>query len=360
MFRWFILALAFCTAASADCLPQSSISSVMPSGWRVYQPTTCPNSDSQTTYKYFPQTACTTIQMASALTSTWDEGSIIQTIWANRWSGGHNQKPNPPNGIRILVNDGVHGSFPCFLSYSSQDLSVAANESEVAYAIGRYITHNGRGWLDYTRAVGLPDSSVYEWANFVAAAPTLCSTWDAADSVYIAADIVVEPQAKLSDVPTIPKVGIKIDWEVQSGMTTTETNAEVYEIGQNVHGRGYLLVFYTNPLDGTSAPYNGIDGTNVDYLLAHVDNFGILVWPANPQHKTVAQSLTDQMAMFTSPDYSKFNLIADMAMDSTDAGTLRVLTTTTYPFGGIDVWIDGQTVCTSAYNQALQTLLGIP
>lgn len=361
MFRWIFLTFAFCSMASATCLPQSSNSSITPSGWRVYQNTSCPTSNSQASYKYFPETICSPVQMPAALTSTWTGGGIMQSIWANRWNGGHNKKPNPPSGAAVSVNDGVHGAASCFLAYTSQANSNAATYSEVAYAIGRASTTGGsNGWLDYTRAVSIPDASVYDYASFTTNASTLCSTWSATYAVYYATDIVVEPSAKLADVPNIPQLGVEIDYEPQDSRSTSDTNTFFATVAANVQGLSYRLALYTNPLDGLGGtPYNGISSANVDYILTQVDEFGIYVIAA-PVGKSPLQSLTDQMAEFTSPPYSKFNLMADMSMALSDAQAVRAAVTSTYPFGGVNIVINGQTVCTTTYNDNLKAFTGVP
>lgn len=361
MFRWLFLTFAFCTAASAACLPQSSNSSISPTGWRVYQNTSCPTSNSQASYKYFPESICSPAQMPAALTSTWTGGSIMQSIWANRWNGGHNKKPNPPSGSVVPVT-GAHGTANCFLDYSSQAKANAATYSEVSYAIGLASTTAGsNGWLDYTRAASIPDASVYDYATFVTNASTLCSAWSATYGLYYASDIVVEPSAKLADVPHIPQFGVEIDYEPQDSRSTSDTNTFFATVASDLHGISYRLALYTNPLDGLGGtPYNGISTANVDTILGQVDEFGIYVVAVPPMGKTPLQSLDDQMAKFTSPTYSKFNLMADMAMSLSDAQAVRAAVTSTYPFGGVNIVIDGQTVCTSTYNDNLKAFTGVP
>lgn len=350
-------------ATTPVCFSQAQIANVTPSGWRIYQNTSCPTSNSQPSYKYFPETTCTPAQMPASMTSTWTNGSVMQSIWANRWNGGHNKKPNPPSGASVSVSDGTHGAANCFLAYTSQAKADAATFSEVSYAIGRENTNAGsNGWLDYTRAASIPDASVYDYASFTANASTLCSTWSATYGLYVATDIVVEPSAKLVDVPTIPRLGIEVDYEPQDSRSTSSTNAFFATVAANVHGLGYTLTLYTNPLDGIGGtPFNGVSAANVDYILGQVDEFGIYVI-ATPKNKTPLQSLVDQMAMFTSPAYAKFNLMADMAMSPTDAALVRAAVTTTYPFGGINIVLDGQTPggsCATSYNQTLANLLGL-
>lgn len=362
----FLALLVANPAFGQVCYTQSDIARVVPYGWRVEQSTTPPASDNLGSYKYYPLNATDTQTLDSAQSSSWSGGVVYHRIWVNRWSGGYpNTKPNNIVGPTITVNDGVHGSAPCFLAYSSPSFADAATESEVSYTIGRWTTHNNRnGWMDYPLNAGMSASNVYEYSAFASVAQSLCTNWDAAHGVYYVTDVVVEPSSKLSTLPLGMQGGVELDWETQSGEPTTETNAVIYEIGQNIHGKNanYKLKLYTNPLDGSSAPYNGITSANVDYILAHVDVFGILVWPANPAHKTVQQTLDDQMAMFTSPNTSKLNLIADMAMSLSDAQTLHTSITSQYSFGGIEFWYDGQSaggVCSTGYNQTVAALLGI-
>jgi hypothetical protein len=160
-------------------------------------------------------------------------------------------------------------------------------------------------------------------------------------------------------VPTTPALGVEIDYERHDGITPAGTTAFMQEATNNIHGRGYLEKFYTNPLYGAMQPLNGIDASNTDKILKMVDTFGILVWPANPQGYTVAQDLDLQMSFFSAPDFSKFNLTADMAMTPAQATTLHAMLTSSYPFGGVELFLDGQSPGTATYNQVLSNLLGM-
>lgn len=362
MWKWLLLAFAFSTPVLADnCFSQADLANVTPSGLRIVQPTQVPLSDSSASL-YYPASHFTATNLSNAQTSTFSTAYQDAVVWVNRGDDGTVHKPNPPNGPRVMVTIGSVTA-PCFAKYSTKAIADAATWSNIAYTIGRSTTHSGRGWLDYTRAAGIADTNVLEWAAFVADASTICTgTYtDSTGTFFYSTDYVIEPSAKLSTVPTTPTQTVFLDYEPHDSRTTTETNALVYEACQNIHGRGYLCGGYNNPLNGSQAPQNGIDGTNVDYLAARYDQMGIYPFPKSGD--TYLGSFNEQLAMFTSPPCAKFNLQADMAMGNSDASALRAAATAAAcPFGGVWFFYDAQTpggVCTTDYNVKEDIFLGL-
>jgi hypothetical protein len=218
--------------------------------------------------------------------------------------------------------------------------------------------------VDYTRAAGISDDHVLEWPAFVANAQNTCNSiyTDKSGTWYFMTGYVVEPAAKLSTVPVTSQIGVELDYERHDGETTAETNALIYESGQNVHGKGYTLGMYNNPLNGPLQPDNRIDSTNLAYLIAHVDEFGVFPYPSY-QGMTYLQSFQAQMAMLTNPPCAKLNLEVDMAMTVADARALRgAIVSPTCTFGGAELFLDGQVAggdCSTPYNQVLGTILGL-
>lgn len=351
-------------AHAQNCYSQADLSRVTPAGLRVIQPALLPASDG-TASPYLPATHFAATNLDPAQTSTWSTSYENAVIWVNRGDDGMVHKPNPPNGPRVMVTvSGV--TAPCFAKYSTKAIADAATWSNIAYTIGRFTTHSGRGWLDYTRAAGVPDGNVLEWADFVADATAICTgTYtDNTGTFFYSTDYVIEPSSRLSAVPTTPTQMVIMDYERHDGATTTETKGVVYESCQNIRGRGYLCGMYDNPLNGLLAPQNGIDGTDVDYLAAHVDQLGIYPFPKSGD--TYLGSFNEQMVMFTSLPCAKFNLQVDMAMSASDAAALRAAAldpaTAVCPFGGVELFYDGQTPggdCSTDYNQKLAILLGM-
>lgn len=356
-----------CSAALAhaqNCYSQADLTRVTPSGLRVIQQALPPASDTAAS-AYLPATEFVATNLQSAQTSTLSTALMSAKIWANRSDTGvPNAKPNPPDGPRIMVNDGVHGFFPCFVALDATATD-AATQSKSSYSAGRFPHHSGKGWLDYTEAAGIPDANVLEWPDFVSAAPTICTGFftNISGSFYYETGYVIEPAAKLSTVPTMPQGCIEDDWEVQDGHTDAQTKAVIAAEYQNIHtGLGRCLRIYTNPLNGPFATYNGIDGTDVDYLAAHVDQLGIYPFPKSGD--TYLGSFNEQMAMFTSPPCAKFNLQVDMAMSVSDITALRAAAfdDTTCPLGGVELFYDGQAPggdCSTDYNQKLAIILGM-
>lgn len=352
---------------AANCYSQADLARVTPTGLRVIQQALPPASDTAAS-AYLPATEFVATNLQPAQTSTFSTALMSAKIWANRSDTGiPNDKPNPPDGPRILVNDGVHGSFPCFVALPSTETD-ASTQSKAAYSGGRFTHHSGKGWLDYTEAAGIPDASVLEWSAFVTAAPTICTGFftNSTGSFYYESGDVIEPAAKLSTVPTMPQGCIEDDWEVQDGHTDAQTKAVIAAEYQNIHtGLGFCFRLYTNPLDTTSSQANGVDGTDVDYLAAHTDQMSVLPHPSN-SGDTYLASFNRQMAMFTSPPCAKLDLTVDMAMSVSDATALRAAAldpaTASCPLGGVEIWLDNQVAggdCSSTYNQVLAVILGL-
>src|ERR1051325_5826876 len=57
--------------AQANCFVQSDIQRVTPASWKVDMPSSCPTSNTQSTYLYYPQTNCTPLDLTMAMTSKW-------------------------------------------------------------------------------------------------------------------------------------------------------------------------------------------------------------------------------------------------------------------------------------------------
>lgn len=361
----FTLAALIASPASAlNCYSQSDLSRVTPAGLRVIQPALPPASDSAASL-YFPATDFVATNLQPAQTSTLSTATMSARLWVDRSDDGPiTAKPNPPDGPRVSVNDGVHGSFPCFADYPNSTWRDAVIQSKAAYVGGRFTHHSGKGWLDYTEAASIADANVLEWPAFVTDAPSICPTFytDSTGSFYEESGYVLDPAAKLSTMPMAPGC-VELDWEPHDGRPDSETKSLIAAIYQNIHtGLGYCLRVYTNPLNGPLAPYNGIDGSDVDYIAAHVDQLGIYPFPKTGD--TYLGSFNEQMAMFTSPPCAKFNLQVDMAMSVSDITALRAAAfdDTTCPLGGVELFYDGQAPggdCSTDYNTKLAIILGM-
>lgn len=366
-YRIFLVLFTLSAPVAADqCFPTNDLTPVYAHNattFRIIQATTCPATNGAAS-NYFVQTHCVSTNLAPAQTSVWTGSVQRARIWANRSMGGPvTAKPNPPDGPRIMVDDGVHGSFPCFNAFSTIPIADASTLSKIAYTIGRFTTHNGKGWRDYTRAVGIADDHVLEWAAFTTQAPQICTGFytDSTGSFYYSTDYVVEPSAKLSTVPTTPKDLVEIDLEYHDGHTDAQTKALIGAIVQNTHAVGYNFGVYTNPLNGPLQVYNGIDIADADWIVAKDDE--TTVYPINNGGQTYLQSFNNQMALLTTPNCSKLNMTFDGQMQPSDARDLRAaMTASGCTFGGIEMFYDGAVVgssCDTTWEQDFEILLGI-
>jgi hypothetical protein len=328
------------------------ISQISPQGFISVMQTNCPKSDTERNdlYNAFPLTICQTQDMNFMVNATTETLTAVDHfIWANRWTeaGSHNSKPN-----------GVFGQ-TCRLRFSSKAAADAATEAEASYSAG-YGAHDvsGNGYLDLTEAAGIPDANVLAYNDFAANIASLCTTiFNRFATAPI--DTVVLPQEKLADVPTAPKHGITIDWEVQDGHAASETAATFATLVSIVHGRSLLLTLYSNPLDGAVARYNGVTASNTDTLLAMVDYFDLLL---SSRNSNVPNSLANQISLFAYPVYAKFQIVWDLKNSIADSATIRTAVAVTHNFAGVNFWRNGMSLggqCNLTVNQQIGNLLGL-
>lgn len=362
------LLLVASPAWAAPCYTQADLARVTPAGLRVIQQALPPSSDT-TASNYFPATEFVDTNLQTAQTSTFTGALMSASVWRDRSTASpYTQKPNPPDGPRVSVI-GAQGTWPCYSSFPTQAQADASFQSKIAYVGGRWYTHNGKGWLDFTEAAGIPDANVLEWPAFASGAPTICPGnffSNSTGSFYFQVGDVIESGAKLSTVPTMPHGCIQPDWEAQDEETASEANSIIAATAQNVHAMGYCYRLYTNPLDSISAQRDGFDATNLNWVLSKVDQMSVFPYPSLGAGDSYLASFNRQMAMLTAPPCSKLSLTVDMAMSISDATALRAAAidpvTAACPVGGVEVWPDEQTPggdCSSPYNQKLAILLGI-
>jgi hypothetical protein len=346
----------------ANYFTREMISEISPTGFISVMQGNCPTSDAEgnDAYNAFPLTICQTQDMKFMVNSTTEtQTAVDHFIWANRWTetGSNNSKPN-----------GVFAQ-TCRLRFSSAATADAATEAEVSYSAG-YNAHDqsGNGYLDLTEARGIPDANVLTYDDFVQNLGSLCtSMFHGFPTAPV--DTVVLPPEKLADVPTAPKHGITVDWEVQDGHKASETTAAFGTLASIVHGKGLLITLYTNPLDGALVRYNGFVGindrafanvsSNTDTVLGLVDYFDLLMSSRNPD---VPKSLADQVAQFANPVYAKFEIVWDLQNSVADSATIRTAITGAQPFAGVNFWRNGTSLggsCSRTVNEQIGNLLGI-
>lgn len=344
-------------AAAAPYFTQTDDALISPAGFRSVMPTACPHDNSEPNYLYYPQTVCLSKALDYLHSSTWTGGSFDYLLWANRYAGGPNKRPNPLYPV-VQVS-----GLQCRAQFSTVAYADGATLGQASYFLG-YPAHDGsgHGYLDETEAAGIPDGNVISWATFSASPATYCTASDGTFS--LTTDYVILPEYTVADIGTTPVEGISVDFEVQDGHSPTQTSALVAELATLTHGNGYKLSFYTNPLDGTEEPYNGIVGTgnvgeNTDNLLSNVDYFDLLLYHPNNEE----QELTAELSQFKAPVYSKFQVTWDLQSAPADAAAIRS-SIIAYGFAGVVFLIDGVKMgnsgsCSDSVNRQIGYMTGL-
>ena len=333
--------------------PQMSKLVVPRASLRVTQQSAPPADDTVTeaAYANFPLTIASVGECYSSRSSTWS-GTLQHKIWCNRYTGGYNTKPNPTQ-TQIARADGK----ACWLAYSTLPGANAATLARLSYSAG-YLQNERdgvSGWGDICAAAGL--TAVYTWDEANANAAMIFSGTSA-----ISTDVVVLPRTRLYDTLT-GKKEFALDYEPQDSRAASYTTDLVTRAIALAHGRGYTLGFYTNPLDGPGGtPYNGVDKSNIDSLLAMVDYFNILIYSGSPSGN-VLTSFNTQVGWFTNPDFTKMQVTWGLDCTPTDAATIRDQMRLK-GFAGVEFWTNGTTLggdCSTNANGVRQiaTLVGV-
>jgi hypothetical protein len=246
-------------------------------GLRVFQQNTPPvdNTDNED-FKFFPGTD---YAAATNVTTTWTGGNVWRFLWANRYNYAdgtagtpHNSRPNPLPHPTVFI-----GTRQCRSAFTTAVLADAATRAQVRHVLGMDAADVEAVW---TAAGGVVGDLIDE-ADFRASPATYCDTeFSHAGSVFmVMVDKVVLPTNTLLDGPNPSlNAGIALDYEVQDGRIAAQTTALLDAIATDVHAESKELFLYTNPLSGSSAPYNGLDDTNLPDILADVDYMGVLLW----------------------------------------------------------------------------------
>lgn len=149
---------------------KSKNASILPSNYQVLQEGLPPKTDADTwsiDYILGPNTGVTGQNMDKAVTY-----SQTQTpVWQELIMGGCIQVSA---GCYDQASPSAVPYANCRLGSSSVTTANASMYAEWAYGSGQASHNSGMGYLDFTEAAGLPDSSVYTNTAFVAAQTALC------------------------------------------------------------------------------------------------------------------------------------------------------------------------------------------
>lgn len=235
---------------------------------RVYMPTsTPPTSDAadETTYAYWPNTDVGSQSTNLIASSTWS-GRKWGFLWANR------RNTTAPNIKSNPIFPAIRNATPqeCRVEYSTVAKANAATKVRAMHWCG----YTSGEYEAVASAAGFtPATDIISRATLAADPATYFTGLSAYnDGVYA----IMTDKIWLNDTAPAGMYGIALDYECQDSRTTAETLAFVEDIAAVIQAKGFKVFLYTNRLDGSSAPSNGIDITNGADLLAAVDHMSFL------------------------------------------------------------------------------------
>ncbi len=189
----------------------------------------------------------------------------------------------------------------CRPIYSSVATSDAATAAPIAYSAGWAATESGgnagKGYLDITRAAGIPDAQVMSIDTFATLAansatdPCTGTSGSYVGTFSTAQDYVLLPQARLVDA-TIPMRGFRLDAEFFDGRSPSQVTALYTQllglIQPAKNGTTYKLSTYHDNLTTGIAQYTGITSANICTLLGMGAEMSVTAQGGNPQNNVLA------------------------------------------------------------------------
>jgi hypothetical protein len=237
-------------------------------GPKVFMPTgsLVPSStDDESTNPYWPLTDAVSQSLDILTASTWS-GRKWGFGWNNRADGlatSHNQRPNPiwPTILTRSLKQGR-------ASFTTYAKAIGATLVQAMHRLG----YTEAEYQAAAVAAGFSTADIIPWATLAADPDT-----------YFTIPSTVEPSfALMSDKIwispyTLGASNYVLDYEPQDGRATSDTTSALTDIAAKVHAKSKLWVFYSNPLDGALAPFNGLDATNIPTILSLADYMGVLL-----------------------------------------------------------------------------------
>ncbi len=305
---------------ASDSVGASSCTATTPGCWQMAWP-------------FFPMSVAETQNIKAMVASTWT-GSTSTTscnpacpisgehfIWVNhipRVSVGDLPNPTFPS----ITSSSGNTCRPVYTTYARSDAATAA---QLAFSAGWGATETGgnagKGYLDITRAAGIPDAQVMGIDAFAALAadsstdPCTGTMGTTIGTFSTVTDYVLLPQARLVDA-TIPMRGFRIDAEMFDSRTPAQVTALYTQllglIQPAKNGTTYKLSTYNDDLTSGIAQYTGITAANICTLLSMGAEFSVTAQLPNPQNDVMA-SVAAQVAFVQNAcgsfPYAKHRLI---------------------------------------------------
>jgi hypothetical protein len=315
-------------------MTQQMQAQITPRGMEVWVPGRMPKSNDEPAadYPYYPATIVYNNDPVASLASPATTVRFAYRQWGYRCdlcaANTFNNKPNEILG-GITTSNGTHAR----ISYTTYERAMAAQIAVMLYVAG-YPAHAAGGcgaqwcgYLDATRAVGIPDSQVIPWSTAVSQTDRIFTTRN--QEFMTVVDAVVLPPVKLS-AGVVKPWGVICICEYADMRLASKTLWVTQQITQILHAAGYkYAVSPDSPLgSGRGAGFCGIgqknkncDMVNLTAIANTVD--ALLVGFSQPPAKGVGsfpQSLVAMQALFD-PSVNRQHLVFRLVLGKWPRGT---------------------------------------
>ena len=297
-------------------LTQSMLSSITPRGLDIWVPGRMPKSDNEpaSTYSYYPATIVFNNDAVGSLASPATNVKFAFRQWGYRCDlcveNSYNHKPN-----EIFAGISTSRGMPARASFTSYERAMAAQIAVTLYVAGYPSRSTGPcasgvnwcGYLDATKAAGIPDQDVIDWRTAVASADRIFTKVNG--DFITSVDKVFLPPARLSDGVQKPW-GVICICEYADLRLASQTLWVSQQIARILHGAGYkYAVSPDSPVkrSGMGAGFCGVgikapncDMANLAAIANAVDMMSMGVGPP-PRGMTFTQYMMQSYALWGAP-----------------------------------------------------------
>jgi len=303
--------------------------------FQVFQNAPPPRVEGDASYKYYPLTAVSTMNISQLNRSRDSTIGKYWFQWGNRCHalGNLGCGWNPKGNLVFPHIEGPGGQEirTFFTSYSAADSCTLA---QAAYALGDD-----------------PQSFAREGGVRLVARSQSPASLAHGDRLI---DVCPLPEERLlSNV-----AGIALDYEVQDGRSPSQSLDFLLRYANFVKGHGRQVILYTNPLDAPTQIYTGIDATNASQLATAFDAITMVLWGQNREGDILA-SANAQLAILGTTAPSRVLTVFELNTTSVaDARNVRNLILND-AFAGVWFWrnrVQEGGSCDSDVNQKIACL----
>lgn len=227
------------------------------------------NYADKTTYAYGPLTESIAQNITAQNNSTWTDGHMWASVWANRARVPPRYQLISPNPIYPAIRNG-HGT-PYGTEFTTYARANAATKAQILFIMGAPPSV----WQAPLTAAGI---SAVPWST-IAADPGAWFTHISQDgSTWVMLDKMIIPTTVSTSA-----YGVRLDYEVQDDRTPPDAYPFLDDLGATIRSYGLKAYLYTNPWDSGSTQENGFSFSTMDDIKANFDYISLLVWGGQNQ-----------------------------------------------------------------------------